>query len=348
MNCGVAGRAKDIALDQLVRVLDRVPLVSGIKNDLSGLRSLLYERRAPRLAALGRSGSGRSSLLRALIERQPGGDALKAEHGQWVRIEHEGATIRWLEIDIDGDATRAQWREALERRVPDIVLLTLGPDDLRDPAHVLERAKSLLRDVPTGTEPLRVLALLTKADVLGERDEAVDAACEDLDEALRARSLRSDPVRPISAISGHGLEALSEAIVLALPEQARLEAARALTRASEARLRIGNEIVQACTAVSVTVGLTPIPFSDSILLGPLQAMMVSAVAYLSGRAWDRKTITQWIASLGVVGGLGVGLRFTARTVAKLVPGAGSVVSAGIAGAGTTAMGQSAIKYFLRA
>jgi uncharacterized protein (DUF697 family) len=54
-----------------------------------------------------------------------------------------------------------------------------------------------------------------------------------------------------------------------------------------------------------------------------------------------------MGSLGVVGGLGVGLRFTARTVAKLVPGAGTVVSAGIAGAGTTAMGQSAIKVFLR-
>jgi uncharacterized protein (DUF697 family) len=77
-------------------------------------------------------------------------------------------------------------------------------------------------------------------------------------------------------------------------------------------------------------------------------MMVSALAYLSGRSWDRKTITQWLASLGVVGGLGVGLRFTARTLAKLVPGAGTVVSAGIAGAGTTAMGHSAIKYFLRA
>jgi uncharacterized protein (DUF697 family) len=43
----------------------------------------------------------------------------------------------------------------------------------------------------------------------------------------------------------------------------------------------------------------------------------------------------------------MGLRFSAQTIAKLVPGAGNVVSAGVAGAGTTAMGQSAIKYFLR-
>ncbi|MBW2215123.1 MAG: DUF697 domain-containing protein [Deltaproteobacteria bacterium] len=113
-------------------------------------------------------------------------------------------------------------------------------------------------------------------------------------------------------------------------------------------MRIGNEIVQACTAVSVTVGLTPIPFSDMALLGPLQAMMVSSLAYLSGRSWSKKTAMEWLGSLGVVGGLGIGLRFSAQTIAKFVPGAGNVVSAGVAGAGTTAMGQSAIKYFLTA
>jgi uncharacterized protein (DUF697 family) len=136
-------------------------------------------------------------------------------------------------------------------------------------------------------------------------------------------------------------------MILALPEETRLEAARALTRAREARVRIGNEIVQACTAVSVTVGVTPIPFSDMVLLAPLQAMMVSSLAYLSGRSWGRKTVAEWLGSLGVVGGLGMGLRFSAQTIAKLVPGAGNVVSAGVAGAGTTAMGQSAIKYFLK-
>lgn len=347
MNCDVAGRAKEVALDQLVRVLDKVPLVSGIKNDLAGLRSLLYQRRAPRIAALGLGGSGRSTLLRALIERRPGSEPLRAEHGQWVRIEHEGATIRWLEIDADDDAARSQWKAGLEKRTPDLVLLTFGPHDLEDAARIIERAKSLLRDLPDRTEPLRIFPLLTHADSIGGSEADVEAAREDLDAEIRDRALTADPSRAVSAISGHGLAALSEAIVLALPEEARLEAARALTRAHEARLRIGNEIVQACTAISVTVGLTPIPFSDVILLGPLQAMMVSALAYLSGRAWDRKTVAQWLGSLGVVGGLGMGLRFTARTVAKLVPGAGTAVSAGIAGAGTTAMGQSAIKFFLR-
>jgi uncharacterized protein (DUF697 family) len=344
----MSGRAKEVALDQLVRVLDQVPLVSSVKNDLSGLRSLLYRRRPARIAALGVANSGRSTLLRALIERQPARDPLNADHGQWVHLEHDGAKVDWLEIDVDDLAARSQWQAALENQMPDLVFLAFEPNNARDIGRIIERAKSLLPDVPEGRGPLRVFPLLTHSDLIGRGDSDIEAARNELEAKLRDSGLSADPPRAVSAISGHGLEGLSEAMILALPAETRIEAARALTRAHEARVRIGNEIVQACTAVSVTVGLTPIPFSDMVLLGPLQAMMVSSLAYLSGRSWGKKTVAEWVGSLGVVGSLGMGLRFSAQTIAKFVPGAGNVVSAGVAGAGTTAMGQSAIKYFLRA
>ncbi len=340
-------RAKEVALDQLVKVLDRVPLVSSVKNDLLGLRSLLYQRRPPRIVALGLGGSGRSSLLRSLIERRPDRDPLDTDHGHWVRIEHEGAKVHWLEVDLDDPAARSQWKGALEKQIPDLVFLTFEPRNVQDAKRIVERAKSLLPDLPEGTSALRVFPLLTHADLIGRGDLDVETERSGLEAQIRDCGLHADPPRAVSAISGHGLEGLSEAMVLALPEEARLEAARALTRAKEARVRIGNEIVQACTAVSVTVGVTPIPFSDMVVLGPLQAMMVSSLAYLSGRSLGKKTAAEWISSLGVVGGLGIGLRFSAQTIAKLLPGAGNVVSAGVAGAGTTAMGQSAIRYFLK-
>lgn len=343
----MSDRAKEVALDQLVRVLDQVPLVSSVKNDLTGLRSLLYRRRPPRIAALGLAGSGRSTLLRALIEREPASEPLRAEHGQWIHIEHAGAKVDWLEVDVDDPAARSRWKVALEQNAPDLVFLTFEPNNRKDIERVVEHAKSLLPDVPDGTGPLRVFSLLTHADLIGRGEADIEAARNELEARLVDSGLTADPARAVSAISGYGLAPLSEAILLAIPEEARLEGARALTRAKEGRVRIGNEIVQACTAVSVTVGLTPIPLSDMVLLGPLQAMMVSSVAYLSGRSWGKKTAAEWLGSLGVVGGIGMGLRFSAQTIAKFVPGAGNVLSAGVAGAGTTAMGQSAIKYFLK-
>ena len=347
MNNAVKDRAKEVALDQLVRVLDRVPLVSSIKNDLSGLRSLLYHRRPPRIVAMGHAGSGRSTLLRALIERRPMREPLHADHGQWVHLEHASANVHWLELDLNDSQARSQWKAAIEEEMPDLVFLTFEPNNADDVERIVARAKSLLPDLPDGSDPLRVFPLLTHADLVGKGEAEIEAARNALDARLRDTGLSSDPARAVSAISGYGLEGLSESMLLALPEEARLEAARALTRATEGRVRIGNEIVQACTAVSVTVGLTPIPFSDMVLLGPVQAMMVSSLAYLSGRSWGKKTVAEWLSSLGIVGGLGLGLRFSAQTIAKLVPGAGNVVSAGVAGAGTTAMGQSAIKDFRR-
>lgn len=343
----MSDRVKEVAFDQLVKVLDQVPLVSGVKNDLSGLRSLLYRRRPPRIAALGLASSGRSTLLRALIEREPAREPLHADHGQWVHLEHQGAKVDWLEIDVDDAAARSQWNAGLEDQRPDLVFLTFEPNDAGVIAPTIERAKSLLADREEGLGRLRVFPLLTHSDLIGRTGSDVEAARNQLEARLHDSGLACDPARAVSSIAGHGLDGLSEAMILALPEEARLEAARALTRAQEGRVRIGTEIVQACTAVSVTVGLTPIPLSDMVLLGPLQAMMVSSLAYLSGRSWGKKTVAEWLASLGVVGGIGMGLRFSAQTIAKFVPGAGNVVSAGVAGAGTTAMGQSAIKYFLK-
>ena len=343
----VNSRGKEVAFDQLVRVLDRVPLVSSVRNDLKGLQTLLLNRRAPRIAALGMPGSGRSSLLRALIGRHPIREPFHADHGKWVKIAHEAVRMDWLEIDVAEDDARSEWQAALAEAVPDVVLVTLEPNNLDHARDILARVKSLVPDVPDGTEPLRVFALLTHADLIGSGRDDIEAARAKLEAEIGSMGIVADPTLAVSAISGYGLEALSETLILALPEDTRFEAARALVRASEARVRIGNEIVQGCTAVSVTVGLTPIPFSDMMVLGPLQAMMVSALAHLSGRNWGKKTIAEWAGSLGVVGGLGLGLRYSAQAMAKLVPGAGTVVSAGVAAAGTTAMGQSAIKYFLR-
>ncbi|MEM7437116.1 MAG: hypothetical protein AAF436_18320 [Myxococcota bacterium] len=342
----MADRLKKVALDQLVKVLDRVPIVSGVKSDLTSLRSLLYDRRPPRIAAVGLPSSGRSSLIRALIEREQGHEAVHAEHGQWVHIEHIGAKIVWMETDLDAPDVRGQWHTALDLKTPDVVLVLIEPRRVDEADALLATVAELLQRLPLGETGCRVFPLLTHSDLIGRNDDDVEAARRGLAKIVRRRLPQADPVRAVSVITEQGLEGLSEALVWAVPETARLETARALTRASAARVRIGQEIVQSCTAISVTVGVTPIPFSDMVLLGPLQAMMVSSLAYLSGRTWGRKTAAEWLASLGVVGGIGMGLRFSAQTVAKFVPGAGNAISAGVAGAGTTAMGQSAIKYFL--
>ena len=125
----------------------------------------------------------------------------------------------------------------------------------------------------------------------------------------------------------------------------RLESARAFD-APRNRRRLAQELVQSCSTLSITIALAPVPFSDLVVIAPLQGTMVTTIAYLSGRPWDRKTLAEWAASVGLVGGAGMGLRALARQIVKFVPGAGSLVSASVAGAGTLGIGRSAIGYFL--
>ena len=152
----MARAVKKVALDQLVKVLDRVPIVSGVKADLSGLRALLYNRRPPRIAALGLPSSGRSSLLRALIEREAGQEAFHADHGQWVHIEHVGAKIDWIELDVDDPDARSRWEAALDEQKPDLVLIMIEPARMDKASAVIERCKSLLCSIPDTETSARV------------------------------------------------------------------------------------------------------------------------------------------------------------------------------------------------
>jgi len=177
----------------------------------------------------------------------------------------------------------------------------------------------------------------------------LEAARRDLARMLRHRF--RPPPRAVTVAIGpgrsDGLQELSDAVVQLLPDEARVEGGRALPAARRARRQVANRIVQTCSTLAITIGLAPVPLSDAMLIGPLQVLMVSAIAHLGGQPWNQATVSRWLGSLGVVGGAGLGLRWTFQQLVKVVPGAGTILSGGIAGAGTAALGQSAVAYFLR-
>jgi hypothetical protein len=184
MNWWMPDSVKRLALDQLVKVLDRVPIVSSVKSDLGDLRALLYDRRPPRIAALGLPSSGRSSLIRALIERGEKQRDIHAEHGEWVHIEHAGSKVDWIEVDVASPDARSHWEAALDIQAPDLVLITVEPSTLDDVPAMLERCKSLLRSIPDTERAVRVFPLLTHADLI-EGDEEIDSRRRALAQALR-------------------------------------------------------------------------------------------------------------------------------------------------------------------
>jgi len=335
-------------LEELLRLLDKVPFVGGIRKDLAILRRLLYLRRPPRIAVVG-SLQKANELLDRLIE-QPA--SLLAPHTSgWLGVAGAGVRIDWLKLDLEESLPSQE----LDERPPDAIILLLPANDpeAADVRRALDRASEIVRRLKDRAEgkkapPSPACFLL----VDGAGDEMVGRVSErDLENAERllerARRLGfSTTELHTTPMNDASLELLSDGLVRALPTEARLEGARALRHATISRRETAKMLVQSSSALAMTVALTPIPFSDLGVLASIQVVTVTGVAYLGGRAWSYRTAAEWMASAGIVGGLGLGLRWTARQLVKLVPGAGSVVSASIAGAGTTALGRSAIAYFI--
>lgn len=113
---------------------------------------------------------------------------------------------------------------------------------------------------------------------------------------------------------------------------------------------IAKQLKKIFASIATVIATTPIPISDIYILLILQAILVVSIAALSGREISIQTAKEFIIGLGGIGGAGLGFRLAAQQATKLlnttVPGAGSVISAIIAGSGTSAIGSAAISYYI--
>lgn len=337
---------------ELFVVLDRLPFLQGLRHDLARLRRLVARRRPPRLAALGSPESARGWLPEALLGMTGGrSQGPEAAEGRWVTLEEEGRLLEWAEVAAGPEAS-AQARALASLQRPDLLLLTVTAAEveagLGHHLDALQSALGVFQDQDARPPP--VLAVLSASvDPPAASGPVRELLARQLREAsLRARVhlVAEGPSGLVGGAEPSGLAALASAIVDALPEPARLEGARALPGATAARRRVATAVVHSCSTLAVTVAVTPFPLSDVAILAPLQGLMVTTVAYVSGRPWHRKTALEWLTSLGLVGAAGLSMRWGAQQLVKVLPAAGSVVSAGIAGAGTLALGRSAARYFL--
>lgn len=109
---------------------------------------------------------------------------------------------------------------------------------------------------------------------------------------------------------------------------------------------LASKITHIFAGIAGGIAAEPIPFADAAILLPLEGILVTIIVALSGRKASIKNAPEYLASLGVVVGVGQGLKLAAGAL-KFVPFAGSVVNAGIAVGGVEALGNAARKYYIR-
>lgn len=94
-------------------------------------------------------------------------------------------------------------------------------------------------------------------------------------------------------------------------------------------------------AGGVGAGLAQIPGSDSAVLAPLQAAMITAIAYQHGvKITDAAAADLLLTFTATMGG-----RFLSQLLVGWIPGVGNLINASTAAALTEAIGWAADAYF---
>lgn len=107
-----------------------------------------------------------------------------------------------------------------------------------------------------------------------------------------------------------------------------------------------HKVVAGAATAAMTVGASPIPFSDAFLLVPIQVGMLAGITNVFGLDLKKSFLTTLVSSTITGAGATIIGRSIVTNLMKLVPGigtiAGSVISAGTASAITVAFGEAYI------
>ncbi|MCD0452578.1 50S ribosome-binding GTPase [Actinocorallia sp. API 0066] len=271
---------------------------------------------------------------------------------------------------------------AVEERCPDVILFLVKAKDvdsaidgdLEALAKVHQAALKQHRVLdPDAT--VRIIPVLTQCDDLDPSDIR-DMSAEDPEKiqnvrgavGVLARHLRGNAYlreymtpRPIPTVAtvyfdGDGkvnprrdyrwnIEMLAVEIQEVIPDAARLEYVRA-AQFRQVQLDFSRKMIVIFAAICGAVGVQPIPVADLPVITGLQVTMVLVIAHIAGREISRKMAQDFFMGLGLNVGAGFVFREVARALAKFLPVAGNVVSGAVAAAGTKAVGEAAIRYYI--
>jgi uncharacterized protein (DUF697 family) len=314
------------------------------KGEAETLLEVAARRRPPRLVFVAEDADERARLREGLFGTAELASVSGGEDADdpWRTKALGEDCIEVLELDF-GLSAAAEFRVALDRGEADAIVMIARADS---EAAAEQTLLAMIDALDAGEEAPPALVLI----VDGEAEGGLEARkhLRDAMHGIGYRAMRVFIQAPREAgLSGSSLAALSDALIEETSLRVRLTLCRILPHGRRAREEMANRLVDAVSAVTMAVALTPIPFADAAVITPLQGFMVATIGYLSGRPMDKKTLAEALASLGVVGAAGFGFRLVSRQAVKFVPGAGSAIAAGIASSGTKALGKAAMAYFLK-
>lgn len=319
------------AYEKLAALLAKLPgsLQEPIFRELEPIKEVFLCQRAPRVAVLGDP----SVELPALINALAGSVVMHSPlaRGYWTVTDSRGV-VEWMDL---------RSAEVPHEAPPDLYLYigeTDASSSAAQAARVLEATPMSASGLPLGIAVLGLGGVET-VDALRSGLAAAGVA----DHVVFSMSL--PPLADEMAWAVEMRAQLGDRLCDYLPTETQLEMAR-FSDATSAQARLAAMVLKSFGAVAGVIGMQPLPLADFPVLLALQMFMVALIIHVSGREFSLRLAGEFIASLGIGFGAGLAFREAARAAIKILPFWGHMISGGVAGAGTYAMGRAAIAYFI--
>lgn len=299
---------------------------------------------APVVWLLGKTGAGKSSLVRALTglnEIELGsGFAPCTRSAVMFDFPQDRPLMRFLDTRGLGEAGYDAAEDLAQCEARSHAILAMARLD--DPAQAdLEAA---LREVRRRKPGIRVIVLHTAAAELPNDQSRFRARA-----AMQARLERAAggtlPSLEVSLGTGemHGLEALCDLLGETMPEVELLLGHD--SQGDDGFAAVRGEVLRFAGAAAAAdlvpvVGIAAVP--------GVQAAMLRALARHHRADWSRASAAEFAAALGLGAAMRYGASYALRQAAKLVPVAGQTLGAAVAGtasfAATYALGRAAHRW----
>jgi len=375
----------EVVIDQMSNMIP-AERKEKLKKEIKMLKELLLDKRSARLMIIGRRGAGKSSLINAIFcERVADTGAVLSKTGrsQYYAYQSSRGKLDILDTRGLGDRTKPETanfqnaiddiKASIETDYPDAILFLCRAKDVDsnidvDIKNVLE-IHSHIANKHKFNAP--VVGVITSVDELDPKrieppydDQRkrtnIDTAVKAVENALVSAGLDLIKVIPTSAYAEYdevdknkvayqnywNIDALLTYLIEVLPNSTHLELAR-LAKIRSLQVTLARTIMGATATITGTIAIVPIPLADIIPITTAQVGMIIGIAYISGRELSQKSAMEFLSALGINVGAGMVLREAARALVKYVfPGGGLAVSAAVAAAGTLALGEAAIRYFI--
>jgi uncharacterized protein (DUF697 family) len=111
---------------------------------------------------------------------------------------------------------------------------------------------------------------------------------------------------------------------------------------TQEREKTAREVINLASYACAVTAVVPLPFSDALLMLPVQSAMVMSIGHIFGRKVERENAKEIILELGAL----AGASFLARQGIKaILPVFGAMLTVPAAFAANWAMGRVALEYF---